>query len=125
MRSMIAAAALLTLSACTMTSTPSVPYTVFFSKDSADIATDAAGIIAQAAAAAKAAPAAHVTVLGYTGNAGSAAADMQLSQRRAQAVADALVADGIPATRITQQGRGQTGENPSEANRRVDIEIGH
>ncbi len=125
MRPMIAAAALLAITACTMMGKPPVPYTVFFSKDSAAIAPDAAGVIAEAAAAAKAVPDAPVRVLGYTGNAGSAAADLQLSQRRAQAVADAMVADGIAASRIALQGRGQTGENPGEANRRVDIEIGH
>jgi outer membrane protein OmpA-like peptidoglycan-associated protein len=64
-----------------------------------------------------------VSVLGYTDSAGRPQDDVLLSQHRAQNVADALVADGVAAGRITRQGRGQTGEDPGVASRRVEIDI--
>jgi len=81
-------------------------------------------VIAQAAAAAKVSPTSPVRVLGYTDSAGSPGADVTLSQLRAQAVSDALVADGVEASRISHQGRGQTHEDPGQASRRVEIDIG-
>jgi outer membrane protein OmpA-like peptidoglycan-associated protein len=47
-----------------------------------------------------------------------------LSQARAQAVADALVADGVAASRLVRKGQGQTGANPGVASRRVEITVG-
>jgi OOP family OmpA-OmpF porin len=97
---------------------------VFFTEHSAAIDPPAASVIAQAAAAAKASPGVPVRVRGYTDSAGNPSADVALSQRRAQHVADALIADGVDPARITQQGRGQTGEDPGVASRRVEITLG-
>jgi len=69
-------------------------------------------------------PDTRVTVVGYTDNAGSRQADATLSQQRAQAVADALVANGVAASRLVRAGRGQTGEDPGVASRRVEISLG-
>jgi outer membrane protein OmpA-like peptidoglycan-associated protein len=49
---------------------------------------------------------------------------MALSVLRAKAVADTLVADGVPIERIVRQGRGQTHEDPGIASRRVEIDVG-
>jgi outer membrane protein OmpA-like peptidoglycan-associated protein len=65
-----------------------------------------------------------VVVKGYTDSAGNAAADVTLSQMRAQAVADALKSDGVAAGRISIRGRGQTHEEPGQASRRVEIDVG-
>ncbi len=100
-------------------------YTVFFSEHSSQLEPQAVDVIAQAASAAKAAPAVHVMVLGYTDSAGSKPDDVVLSRQRAQRVADALTADGVPAGRIAQQGRGQTGQDPGVESRRVDITLGN
>ena len=100
------------------------PYHVFFSERSPALEPAGAGVIASAADAAKASPNQPVLVLGWTDSAGSPQADVALSQERARRVADALVADGVSPSRITRQGRGQTGNDPGVESRRVDIRIG-
>jgi K(+)-stimulated pyrophosphate-energized sodium pump len=76
-------------------------------------------------------PSARVTVNGYTDNVGNAAANMRLSQKRANAVEAGLVGMGIPADRLSTQGFGE--ENPvadnttaegRASNRRVSITVG-
>jgi outer membrane protein OmpA-like peptidoglycan-associated protein len=73
-------------------------------------------------------PDSKMVVEGHTDSQGSAAANQELSQRRAQAVRDYLVSRGIAADRVTAQGFGPTravGENTSPEgranNRRVEI----
>ncbi|MCS2152839.1 porin OmpA [Scandinavium goeteborgense] len=48
----------------------------------------------------------NTTVIGYSDRTGQAEYNQQLSARRAQAVADQLVADGMPAANIQTEGRG-------------------
>ena len=48
------------------------------------------------------------TVIGYSDRTGQAEYNRQLSARRAQAVADQLIADGMPAANIQTEGRGAT-----------------
>ncbi len=71
-----------------------------------------------------------IRVEGHTDNRGSATFNKKLSLQRAQAVADALVAAGIPASRIHTVGYGEehpiaSNETPMgrSANRRVEIVI--
>jgi outer membrane protein OmpA-like peptidoglycan-associated protein len=126
MRKIITALLLLALPSCAMMAPPTTrpAFLVFFDEHSASLDTAGIGVIAQAAAAAKASPGSPVAVLGYTDSAGSPAADVLLSQQRAQAVADALVADGVQPGRIARHGRGQTHDDPGQASRRVEIDIG-
>ncbi len=125
MRKILTTLLLLSLPSCAMMAPASGPgYLVFFTEHSDAIDPPAAAVIAQAAAAAKASPGLPVQVRGYTDSAGNPSADVVLSQRRAQRVSDALVADGVDPARITRQGRGQTGEDPGVASRRVEIDIG-
>ncbi|MBX3502231.1 MAG: OmpA family protein [Alphaproteobacteria bacterium] len=70
----------------------------------------------------------RIAVTGHTDTSGAAAYNMALSLRRANAVKDALVREGIPAAAIGVTGRGetqllvQTGDNVREPqNRRVEI----
>ena len=67
---------------------------------------------------------------GYTDNVGSAATNKSLSKKRAQAVANALIASGIDTSRIMARGFGE--ENPKcdnttdegrQCNRRVEVTI--
>lgn len=99
-------------------------FTVFFPERSAALDEPAHQVIAGAARQAQQDLAAPVNVVGYTDSAGSPQADVILSQRRAQAVAGALVADGVSSSRLVRTGRGQTGGDPGLASRRVDITIG-
>jgi OOP family OmpA-OmpF porin len=71
----------------------------------------------------------RVLVTGYTDSVGSDAYNLRLSERRAQTVRDALVADGVAANRIAAKGMGEANPLASNEtaegrakNRRVDIE---
>lgn len=76
----------------------------------------------------QAAPAGTVQVEGHTDSQGSAAANLALSERRAQAVREALIAGGLSSARVQATGLGHTrpvADNDSAAgrasNRRVEI----
>ena len=112
---------LFVLSACSLFGPSKPHYVVFFEEGSAQLDTQARGVIAQVARRANDDPAAAVEVIGYTDSAGSPQADVLLSQQRAQAVADALIANGVSANRLVRKGRGQTGGSPGIASRRVEI----
>jgi outer membrane protein OmpA-like peptidoglycan-associated protein len=116
--------AVLVLTACSFVASSGPPYLVYFSERSAQLDAKAHDVVALAAQRANEAPAARVKVIGYTDSAGSPAADVLLSQKRAQAVADALVANGVVASRLDRVGAGQTNEDPGIASRRVEITIG-
>jgi len=93
--------------------------------------TSAAAVSVKALAAyLQAGPSAAVRVEGHTDNQGAAAANLALSQRRGDAVRDALIAAGVPRTNVQATGRGQlvpVADNTSAAgrsrNRRVEIVI--
>lgn len=124
-QTLLATLLLASLCSCAMLSPPArhPGYVVFFSERSAVIEPEAMQSIAAAAAQATA-TGTPVTVIGWTDSAGSPQADVTLSQQRAQNVAAALAADGVPPARIMQLGRGQTGEDPGVASRRVEIDLG-
>ncbi len=127
MRRFVTMTLLLTLGACasiTGSGGTQPDYVVFFTERSSALEPAAVDVIAQAAAAAKAAPERGVLVRGYTDSAGSKPDDVTLSRERAKRVADGLMADGVAPGRITQQGRGQTGNDPGVESRRVEITLG-
>ena len=115
---------LLALPACSLFGPSGPHYVVFFQERSAQLDAPARGVIAQVARRANADPAAPVEVRGHTDSSGSPRADELLSQERAQAVADALVADGVAADRLVRKGQGQTGATSGVASRRVEITVG-
>lgn len=96
-------------------------------KDTLKPESDAA--LAQVAALLRAQAGLKLLVVGHTDDQGNAAANMSLSQRRAQRVRDALVQRyGIAAARLTAQGAGSlspVASNATEAgraqNRRVEL----
>jgi outer membrane protein OmpA-like peptidoglycan-associated protein len=103
-------------------------YIVFFDFDRSTLTAQALTTIKQAAAAAKSGNKTRIGVTGHADRAGSDAYNMALSLRRANAVKDALVREGIPATGITVVGRGEsqplvpTADGVREPqNRRVEI----
>ena len=100
-------------------------YFVFFQQWSAALDDSANQVIGAAAAQAKAQPGAPVRVVGYADPTGSAQANIQLSQLRAQVVADGLATDGIGPARIARSARGATSfEGTSQESRRVEIDVG-
>jgi len=105
-------------------------FMVFFDWDRANLSAQALTTIKQAASAYKQKGNARITATGHTDTSGTEAYNMALSLRRANAVKDALVREGVPATNIAVLGRGeqgllvQTGPNVREPqNRRVEIVI--
>ncbi len=105
------------------------PWKVFFDFDKVNLTTVATTTLKQVAADAKAGGSAvRIGVTGHTDRAGSDAYNMELSLRRANAVKDQLVRDGVPAASITVIGRGESqplvlsGDGVREPqNRRVEI----
>lgn len=75
-------------------------------------------------------PDTDILIVGHTDNVGADAYNMDLSQRRAQAVKSLIITDGVGSSRLKTEGRGETepiGDNTSASgraqNRRVEIVI--
>jgi OmpA-OmpF porin, OOP family len=105
-------------------------FMVFFDWDRSNLSQQALTTIQQAANAFQAKGSARITATGHTDTSGPESYNMALSLRRANAVKDALVRDGVPAQAISVVGMGekgllvQTGDNVREPqNRRVEIVV--
>jgi outer membrane protein OmpA-like peptidoglycan-associated protein/uncharacterized protein YidB (DUF937 family) len=104
---------------------------IYFDTDSATITRDSLEILGRAAEAIKAMPAgAKIEVGGHTDNTGDAAANMTLSQQRAEAVVTKLGELGVAAGILTGKGYGQDkpiGDNATEEgkamNRRIEFTV--
>ena len=83
-------------------------FIVFFDFDRSDITPEALRIIKQAAETAKRGSVPRIMVTGHTDLSGSVAYNQRLSERRAEAVRQALVREGITAGGISTVGRGKT-----------------
>ena len=110
---------------------PTAPsFMVFFDWDRSNLSQQALATIQQAAQAFKQKGSARITATGHTDTSGPDNYNMALSLRRANAVKDALVQNGVPATAIAVVGRGEQGllvPTPDGVrepqNRRVEIVI--
>jgi outer membrane protein OmpA-like peptidoglycan-associated protein len=80
---------------------------VNFDFNKSDIKSEFAPILDEAAQTLKDNPAGSVLITGYTDSIGSDAYNLQLSERRAQAVMQYLVSRGIAAGRLSTEGRGE------------------
>jgi OmpA-OmpF porin, OOP family len=105
-------------------------FMVFFDWDRSNLSQQALATIGQAAQVFKTKGNARITATGHTDTSGPEAYNMALSLRRANAVKDALVRNGVPAQAITVIGRGEQGLLVPTAdgvrepqNRRVEIVI--
>ena len=101
---------------------------VNFDNDSAKLRYDADEILDKAAATLKEWGDVKVEVAGYTDSNNSDAYNLELSNRRANAVRDYLISKGIDASRLTAKGYGETNpiaDNDTEEgrakNRRVEL----
>jgi outer membrane protein OmpA-like peptidoglycan-associated protein len=101
---------------------------VLFDTGKSEIKPDGMVYIERVASILKTKTQANAMVEGHTDNVGGAALNQQLSVRRANAVRDALVKQGVPAARVQAQGFGLSkpiADNATpegrQANRRTDI----
>lgn len=95
---------------------------VFFPDWSGAVDDNARAVVATVADRVKKMAQPHLTVAGYADNAGTQAANLYLTQLRAQRVADLLEADGVPASEITIEAKGAQ-RAPGIASRRVEITV--
>lgn len=113
-----------------------LPDTVLFDFDEAELRPDAAEVLDRLVEVIEYAEGAPVRVEGHTDSVGSPAHNQQLSERRARAVVDHLVAAGVDPARLTATGHADTrpvapnthddGSDDPEGrarNRRVEIVI--
>lgn len=104
--------------------------TIYFDLNSSSLTNAARTLIANAAAQAQDGEISSVLIEGNTDTSGSSAYNRILSQRRANAVRDALIAQGIPASLISVSALGESNlatNTPDGArepvNRRADVTI--
>lgn len=105
-------------------------YEVFFAFDEANLTAEARDVVAQAAQAYRTGSNATIVVSGHTDTVGTDTYNLDLSQRRADAVAAELERQGVPQAEISTVARGEqdllvpTGDGVREArNRRVEIQL--
>ena len=103
-------------------------YGIHFETGKATILPDSESVLSEVAKMLEQNPDVKVSVEGHTDNAGSAAANQMLSEKRAQAVVAWLSSHGVEAARLKAKGWGQTkpvDDNSTDAgrakNRRVEL----
>lgn len=107
-----------------------IQFTVYFDYDKSNLTPQASTLIREAAARALENEVQTVVVAGNTDTSGSSAYNQALSERRARAVRDGLIANGVPANRISLEAYGETNLAKPTAdgvreplNRRADVVI--
>lgn len=106
-------------------------FIVYFPFDQYILTPEAQTVVSEAANYANAGNATRVVVVGHADTSGSAAYNVRLSERRAKAVADALVGMGVNGSILSVDWKGEsmpavaTGDGVKEPlNRRATIDIG-
>ena len=107
-----------------------MPGNITFATARSDINPSFAGTLGQLAQTLSTYKDQTISVRGYTDNVGAAAYNQQLSQDRANSVANYLIRNGVPSSRIQASGYGMSNpiaDNSSEQgrsqNRRVEISV--
>jgi len=103
---------------------------ILFASGQATIDAESAPILEQLALAINAAPGVDVEVVGHTDGEGGVEINQDISERRAQAVVDRLIALGVDAERLRARGAGESepiGDNDTDEgraqNRRIAFEF--
>ncbi|WP_323767484.1 OmpA family protein [Antarctobacter sp.] len=107
-----------------------MPQDILFATDSAQLRSTLVSDLRDVGQSLLAYPNTTSQVIGHTDSDGTAAYNQDLSQRRAQAVANVLLSEGVPRSRVSVIGRGEdqpiasnlTAEGKAQ-NRRVEIVI--
>lgn len=107
-----------------------LPQDILFATDSTAVSPSIQGDLIAVARNLQQYPDTNVQVIGHTDSDGDASYNLNLSQRRAQAVSSILISNGVPSFRVQSIGRGEdqpvasnlTPEGKAQ-NRRVEIVI--
>lgn len=83
-------------------------FTVFFDFDKATLSADAQSVLQNVARDAKAGKVVNITVSGHADTSGSAQYNQQISQRRAEAVREYLLSQGLGSAQISVEAKGET-----------------
>lgn len=127
-RLLLALASLVAMAACAPSPKQGGAYEIFFSNDSAELTQDAQKLISDAAKEAETRKARSVTIDGFASTQGPRDTHEALSAKRAEVVAKALEANGVPATLIHRvEGHGDAGALPdvTVGERRVEIRLAY
>lgn len=107
-----------------------LPNGITFPVDSAIVQPRFRSVLDSIAESLRTYPNSLIDVYGYTDSTGSESYNLQLSEQRAQSVADYLISRGVAASRIASKGFGETNfiasndtEEGRAANRRVELKI--
>lgn len=107
-----------------------LPTGILFDVDKAELKLTARDSIARAAEVLVKYPDTYITVEGHTDSTGPTDYNQKLSEQRADAVQVQLLRDGVPASRVSIKGYGESepvGDNSTpegrQSNRRVQLEI--
>lgn len=104
---------------------PPEPFTVFFDEGSDRLDQQGRAVVENAADLVERVDPARIDVLGYADTFGPASQNQEIAQRRARAVANALVGAGVPSGLINAEGRGEATISPIQReNRRAEIVFG-
>jgi len=106
-------------------------YGIYFDTNQAVVKPESANTLKEMATALKSNPGLNVFIVGHTDNQGNVDANLALSRRRAQAVADALARQyGVPQARLQAQGvanfapvASNASEDGRSRNRRVEMVV--
>ncbi|WP_304170590.1 OmpA family protein [Phenylobacterium aquaticum] len=82
---------------------------IYFEPDSAEVTDEGRAVISAASSQAKTCKVDRVSVLGLADAAGTPQANLELSQRRADAVGKVLAANGLPSAQFDKTAAGQAG----------------
>jgi OOP family OmpA-OmpF porin len=111
-----------------LNATGSIALYINFESGKSDIKAESQPVIDQIVQLLKENPTLKISIEGHTDNVGAAASNQSLSEKRAKAVMDAVIAKGIDKSRLTSKGYGQTKplmdnstEDGKAKNRRVEI----
>ncbi len=107
-----------------------LPSAILFDVDRDVVRPEARQSLAKAAEVLVKYPDTYITVEGHTDTTGTASHNQALSERRAQRISDVLVRSGVPGSRLSTRGYGESdpiADNLTpegrQANRRVQLEI--
>jgi outer membrane protein OmpA-like peptidoglycan-associated protein len=109
--------------ACSNKTGQRVLNSICFVTNSSALSNESKRKLSAAAKQLKAAANQRLEVAGFTDGSGSNQTNLQLSQRRSQAVVDYLVAQGVDRAMLTNKGYGQESAKRAQQHRRVDLKV--